>query len=399
MTKAFELLGTDSNFKARRGRLYTPHGSVETPAFMPVGTQGTVKAMHPKELSTLGAQIILGNTYHLFLRPGLEVIERFGGLHRFMSWDFPILTDSGGFQVFSLARLRKITEEGVQFNSHIDGAPCFISPELSMQIQTTLKSDIAMVFDECPPYPCDRAYAENSLERTLRWAERCKSWTDQQDNRPLVFGIVQGGVYSDLREKSARALASLDFDGFAVGGVSVGEPEEEMMRAISNSEPFLPEKKPRYAMGLGTPPQIVEMVANGIDMFDCVLPTRLARNGTAFTNVGTLNLKNNCYRLEDGPIQSGCPCSTCQTFARAYIRHLIKAEEILGLRLITIHNLHFYLDLMRQIRHALESGKFGQFRESFLANYVRYQPRAEESSGSTKLYEKESIPKNRSDAF
>ncbi|MBV9672801.1 MAG: tRNA guanosine(34) transglycosylase Tgt, partial [Verrucomicrobia bacterium] len=330
--KAFELLGADSHCKARRGRLYTRHGTVETPAFMPVGTQATVKAMHPKELRILDAQIILGNTYHLFLRPGLEVIKRFGGLHGFMSWNFPILTDSGGFQVFSLARLRKITEEGVQFNSHIDGAPCFITPELSMQIQATLNSDIAMVFDECPPYPCDRAYAENSLERTLRWAERCKLWTDQQAHKALVFGIVQGSIYSDLREKSARSLSSLNFDGFAVGGVSVGEPEEEMMRAIRNSEPYLPENKPRYAMGLGTPPQILEMVANGIDMFDCVLPTRLARNGTAFTNVGTLNLKNNCYRLDDGPIQSGCTCSTCQTFARAYIRHLIKAEEILGLR-------------------------------------------------------------------
>jgi len=369
---SFELLKTDLFSRARRGRLVTQHGIVETPIFMPVGTQGTVKAMAPDELYAVGAQIILGNTYHLFLRPGLEVIKHFGGLHRFMGWDRPILTDSGGFQVFSLSRLRRITEDGVHFNNHIDGSPCFLSPEISMEIQAALGSDVAMAFDECPPYPCELEYASVSLERTLRWAQRCRTWAAEQRNetRPLVFGIVQGAVYGDLREKSARSLVEMDFDGYAVGGVSVGEPEPEMMRAIENSEPFLPMERPRYAMGLGTPAQIVEMVARGIDMFDCVLPTRLARNGTAFTRFGTLNLKNNPYRLDECPIEEECACATCRTFARGYIRHLIKAEEILGLRLITIHNLHFYLNLTQQIRNSIDNGTFPQFRERFVADYV-----------------------------
>jgi len=375
----FELVSTDLMSRARRGRLETAHGTIDTPVFMPVGTQGTVKATTPSELSEVGAQVILGNTYHLFLRPGLDVIRECGGLHRFMGWNRPILTDSGGFQVFSLSKLRRITEEGVHFNSHIDGAPCFLSPEVSMQIQDTLGSDIFMAFDECPPYPCERAYAEASLERTLRWAHRCRGWTEKQlQGKPrLVFGIVQGGVYRELREKSALGLVNLDFDGYAIGGVSVGEPEAEMMRAIDNSEPFLPKDKPRYAMGLGTPPQLVEMVARGVDMFDCVLPTRLARNGTAFTAAGTINLKNAEHKTDQRPITEGCACSTCQSFSRAYIRHLIKAEEILGLRLITIHNLHFYLHLMRQIRDALEAGTFPEFRERFVANYARYEPDAE----------------------
>jgi queuine tRNA-ribosyltransferase len=369
---SFELLKTDLFSRARRGRLVTQRGIVETPIFMPVGTQGTVKAMAPDELHSVGAQIILGNTYHLFLRPGLEVIKHFGGLHRFMGWDRPILTDSGGFQVFSLSKLRRITEDGVHFNNHIDGSPCFLSPEISMEIQTALGSDVAMAFDECPPYPCDLEYASVSLERTLRWAQRCRAWAAELGNetRPLVFGIVQGAVYGDLREKSARSLVEMDFDGYAVGGVSVGEPEPEMMRAIENSEPFLPAERPRYAMGLGTPPQIVEMVARGIDMFDCVLPTRLARNGTAFTRFGTLNLKNNPYRLDERPIEEECACASCRTFARAYIRHLIKAEEILGLRLITTHNLHFYLNLTQQIRDSIDNGTFPQFRARFVADYV-----------------------------
>jgi queuine tRNA-ribosyltransferase len=303
-----------------------------------------------------------------------------GGLHRFMNWHAPILTDSGGFQVFSLSKLRRITEEGVHFNNHLDGSPCFLSPEIAMQIQTTLGSDIAMVFDECPPYPCEHEYASASLDRTLRWAERCRSWLEKQsaDHRPLTFGIVQGAVYHDLRKRSACSLVDLDFDGYAVGGVSVGEPEEEMMRAIENSERFLPIQKPRYAMGLGTPPQIIEMVARGIDMFDCVLPTRLARNGTAFTARGTMNLKNNPYRADPRPIEEGCECSTCQQFTRAYIRHLIKAEEILGLRLVTIHNLYFYLRLMILIRTALEQGTFAQFREQFVANYIKHEPKSSE---------------------
>jgi queuine tRNA-ribosyltransferase len=373
---SFQLLKTDPATHARRGRLTTEHGVIETPIFMPVGTQGTVKAMAPDELERVGSQIILGNTYHLFLRPGLDVIRHFGGLHRFMGWKHPILTDSGGFQVFSLTKLRRITEEGVHFNSHIDGSPCFLSPEVSMEIQTVLGSDIAMVFDECPPYPCDWNYAANSLERTLRWAQRCRDWVSNlnEERRPLVFGIVQGATFQDLRETSARALVEIGFDGYAVGGVSVGEPEPEMMRAIEDSVPFLPKDRPRYAMGLGTPPQIVEMVARGIDMFDCVLPTRLARNGTAFTSTGTLNLKNNPFRFDQNPIEQGCICSTCKTFTRGYIRHLIKAEEILGLRLISIHNLHFYLNLTQQIRDELEVGTFQRFREKFVGNYVKYEP-------------------------
>jgi queuine tRNA-ribosyltransferase len=372
---SFALIKTDSASHARRGRLVTRHGIVETPIFMPVGTQGTVKAMAPDELRAVGAQIILANAYHLFLRPGPDVINHFGGLHRFMGWHHPILTDSGGFQVFSLSKLRRITEDGVHFNNHIDGSPCFLSPEISMEIQTALGSDIAMAFDECPPYPCELEYASVSLDRTLRWAQRCRTWgTDQREKtRPLVFGIVQGAIYRDLREKSARTLVEMDFDGYAIGGVSVGEPEPEMMRAIDHSVPFLPAERPRYAMGLGTPSQIVEMVARGIDMFDCVLPTRLARNGTAFTRFGTLNLKNNPYRLDERPIEEECACATCRTFTRGYIRHLIKAEEILGLRLITMHNLYFYLDLTRQIRTSLDNGTFQQFRERFVAEYVKHE--------------------------
>ncbi len=371
---SFALLKTDSFSRARRGRLITRHGIVETPTFMPVGTQGTVKAMAPDELRSIGAEIILGNTYHLFLRPGLDVIEHFGGLHRFMSWDGPILTDSGGFQVFSLSKLRRITEEGVHFNNHIDGSPCFISPEISMEIQATLRSDVVMAFDECTPYPCEFSYAADSLERTLRWAQRCRDWSAAQgpEERQLLFGIVQGATFGDLREKSARALVAMDFDGYAVGGVSVGEPEHEMMRAIDGSEPFLPADRPRYAMGLGTPPQIVEMVAKGIDMFDCVLPTRLARNGTAFTDAGTLNLKNNPFRLDERPIQEGCLCKTCRTFTRGYIRHLIKVEEILGLRLITVHNLHFYFNLMQRIRVSIENGTFASLHDKFVRSYVRH---------------------------
>jgi queuine tRNA-ribosyltransferase len=368
----FELLAQDRQSKARRGRLTTAHGVIETPAFIPVGTQGSVKAVSPRELRELNAQIILGNTYHLFVRPGLDVIKHFGGLHRFANWDGPILTDSGGYQIFSLAKLRKITEEGVHFQNHVDGTPAFITPEIALQIQATLGSDIAMVLDECAPYPCDYEYAARSTEMTVRWAKRCKTKPETENRKPkrqLVFGIVQGATFDDLRKSSAQAIVDLDFDGYAIGGVSVGEPEEEMMRAVEASEPFLPKEKPRYAMGLGTPPQLLEMIARGMDMFDCVLPTRLARNGTAFTATGTLNLKNAEFALDKRPIEENCSCPACLEFTRGYIRHLIKAEEILGLRLITLHNLHFYLDLMRQAREHIENRSFAEFRKRFVLNY------------------------------
>lgn len=366
----FELLTTDSITRARNGRLTTGHGMIETPAFMPVGTQGTVKAVTPGELRELDAQIILGNTYHLFVRPGLEVVRHFGGLHRFMNWNGPILTDSGGFQIFSLAKIRKITEEGAHFQNHVDGTPAFISPESAMEIQASLGSDIAMVLDECPPWPCEREYAARSLELTARWARRCKEADGRSiEERQLLFGIVQGGTFEDLRRASAEATVQIGFDGYAIGGVSVGEPELEMMQAVEWSEPFLPDDKPRYAMGLGTPPQLLELIARGVDMFDCVLPTRLARNGTAFTAGGTLNLKNAEFSLQTGPIEDGCGCLACRDFTRGYLRHLIKAEEILGLRLITLHNLHFYLELMRRARRAIEGGTFDTFRRDFVTEY------------------------------
>lgn len=366
------------------------HGAVNTPAFMPVGTQGTVKAVTPRELRELNAQIVLGNTYHLFIRPGIDVIKHFGGLHKFMNWDGPILTDSGGYQIFSLAKLRKITDEGVHFQNHVDGTPVFISPEIAIEIQAALGSDTAMVLDECPPYPCDYDYAARSAKLTTRWAKRCKRWKEENAEHPtpniqlqadesmnyqplgidqLLFGIVQGATFDDLRRESAEAIVHLNFDGYAIGGISVGEPEEEMMRAVESAEPFLPNNKPRYAMGLGTPPQLLEMLARGMDMFDCVLPTRLARNGTAFTTRGTLNLKNAAFAMDKRPIEEECACPACRDFTRGYIRHLIKAEEILGLRLITLHNLHFYLDLMRQAREQIENGSFQEFRKRFVANY------------------------------
>jgi queuine tRNA-ribosyltransferase len=395
MQKNFELLTTDRNLKARRGCLTTAHGVIDTPAFMPVGTQGTVKAVTPRELRELDAQIILGNTYHLFVRPGLDVIRYFGGLHNFMNWDGPTLTDSGGYQIFSLAKLRKITEDGVEFQNHIDGARAFISPEIAMEIQAALGGDIAMALDECVPYPCEYDYASQSAEMTTRWAKRCKQWKEENAERPtpnaqrrttqpglsairnprsaierqLLFGIVQGATFEDLRKHSAQAIVELDFDGYAIGGVSVGEPEEEMMRAVESAEPFLPRDKPRYAMGLGTPPQLLEMIARGMDMFDCVLPTRLARNGTAFIATGTLNLKNAEFALDKRAIEESCACAACREFSRGYIRHLIKAEEILGLRLITLHNLHFYLNLMSRSRTEIEQGTFDQFRKKFVTGY------------------------------
>lgn len=363
----FELQATVG--KARAGILKTRRGVIETPVFMPVGTQATVKAMTPLELREVGAQVILGNTYHLHVRPGEELIRDLGGLHRFMGWDGPILTDSGGFQVFSLARLRRITEEGVHFQNHLDGTPTFIGPERSMQIQRDLGSDIVMLFDECPPHPCTHEDAEKSLDLTLRWAKRCREWWDAQpiEGRPLVFGIVQGSGYADLRRRSAEALVEIGFDGYAIGGVSVGEPEPEMFAAVEAAEPYLPVDRSRYAMGLGTPKQVIELIARGVDMMDCVLPTRLARNGTAFTSDGTLNLKNAPFARDEQAIEAGCECYACRNFTRAYLRHLIKAEEILGLRLVTIHNLHFYVGLGRRARAAILDGTFEEFRRETVA--------------------------------
>ena len=380
----FEVRAKDKSTKARSGLLTTGHGVIETPAFMPVGTQGSVKAVSSRELRELDTQIVLGNTYHLFVRPGLDVIRHFGGLHSFMNWDGPILTDSGGYQIFSLAKLRKITEEGTHFQNHVDGTPAFISPEIAMQIQTALGSDIAMVLDECLPWPCEYDFAARSAELTARWAQRCKRAVEAGVSpaslnnaasaaattaNPLLFGIVQGATFPELRKQSALALVEIGFDGYAIGGVSVGEPEEEMMRAVESGAQFLPENKPRYAMGLGTPPQLLELIARGMDMFDCVLPTRLARNGTAFASSGTLNLKNAEFARDKNPIEQDCACPACQEYTRGYIRHLIKAEEILGLRLITLHNLHFYLNLMRHARAAIENGTLNEFRFNFVANY------------------------------
>jgi queuine tRNA-ribosyltransferase len=371
MSAPFTLLTTDPATRARAGVLHTRRGPVETPIFMPVGTQGSVKGVSPAELHELGAQIILGNTYHLHVRPGEKLIARQGGLHRFAGWNRAILTDSGGFQVFSLARLRKITEQGVQFQNHLDGTPTFIGPEESMAIQRDLGSDVVMAFDECPPHPCAYDAAATSLDLTLRWARRCRDWWIAEGgyNPPLVFGIVQGSSHSDLRARSAQALVEMAFDGYAVGGVSVGEPEPEMLQAIDDAVPHLPADKARYAMGLGTPPQMIEMVARGIDMFDCVLPTRLARNGTAFTEHGTLALKNAGFAEDPGPIEDGCTCYACRSFSRAYIRHLIKAEEILGLRLVSLHNLHFYIHLLRRARQAIQDGSFAAFRQTFVGGY------------------------------
>jgi queuine tRNA-ribosyltransferase len=371
----FQVLSRDPSSLARCGRMELAHGVVETPIFMPVGTQGSVKTLHPEEVELLGAQIILGNTYHLWLRPGHEVIRELGGLHRFTTWDRPMLTDSGGFQVWSLAKLRKITEEGVRFQNHLDGSRMMLTPELSMEIQAALGSDIAMLFDECPPYPCERDYAEKSLGLTTRWAKRCKDWIER--NHPASgggiqrhFGIVQGSVWADLRERSARELVDLGFDGYAIGGVSVGEPEVEMMRAVEHSVPFLPEDKPRYAMGLGTPPQILEMIARGVDMFDCVMPTRVARHGQAFTLDGPIHIKNLAFERDPRPLCESAHPHVAR-FSRAYIRHLFRAGEILALRLLSFHNLHFFLRLTAQAREAISEGNFLEFKESFIRRYTK----------------------------
>ena len=357
----FQVLKTDTRTRARLGRLFTPHGTVETPVFMDVGTLGTVKALEPRDLKELGAQVILGNTYHLMLRPGAEVLAAAGGLHRFMGWDGPILTDSGGFQVFSLARMRKITEEGCRFNSHIDGHEFFLGPKESMEMQRVIGSDIAMVFDECLPYPCERERAEKSVEQTLRWAQASKD-APHADGQ-MVFGIVQGGIYDDIRRHCAEELVKIGFDGYAIGGVSVGEPEEFMYKAVDASVPYLPEDKPRYVMGLGVMHQMAECVARGIDMFDCVIPTRIARHGTAITRHGNVAIKAAKWAFDQGPVEEGCECYCCRNFTRSYVRHLLACDEILGLRLLTIHNVWALNRFMKEMRSAIEDGTFADWKE------------------------------------
>ena len=361
----FELLGRCPATGARRGRLTTAHGTVETPVFMPVGTRATVKAMTPDEVASLGAEIILGNTYHLFLRPGCDIMAKAGGLHRFSGWNRAILTDSGGYQVFSLATLRKITPDGVRFASHIDGTRFLLGPRESMNIQRILGSDIVMAFDECTPFPATFREAEKSLEITLRW-ERM-SFEQPLDPHQFRFGIIQGSVYPELRLRCCEELGKVGFDGFSIGGLSVGEPEEEMFRILDLTTPALPEEKPRYLMGVGTPKQIVEGVARGIDMFDCVMPTRLGRHGTAFVGTGTLPIKAGRYAEDFSPLDPDCDCYTCTHFTRAYLRHLFNVGEILGVRLLTHHNLHYYLRLMQRIRAAIENGTFPELRRAFSA--------------------------------
>lgn len=357
----FQLLQTDG--LARRGTLTLAHGQLETPAFMPVGTYGTVKAMAPDELKTSGAQIVLGNTFHLWLRPGLEAIAAHGGLHQFMGWDRPILTDSGGFQVFSLGALRKITEQGVKFSSPLNGDKLFLSPEESMHIQKVLNSDIVMIFDECTPYPAEHDAAAYSMRLSLRWAERSK--VAHEGNPNALFGIVQGGMHEDLRDESLRELGDMAFDGYAIGGLSVGEPKPDMRRILAYTAPQLPDNKPRYLMGVGTPEDIVASVQNGVDMFDCVLPTRNARHGILFTRSGEIRIKNARFRTDTAPVDSECTCYSCTHFSRAYLHHLIRCNEILGARLATIHNLHYYQQLMTGLRQAIETRQLRDFVASF----------------------------------
>lgn len=364
----YELIKTCKQTGARLGRLHTPHGVIETPIFMPVGTQATVKAMTPEELKDIGSQIILSNTYHLYMRPGHDLIERAGGLHKFMNWDKPILTDSGGFQVFSLGPLRKIKEEGVEFRSHLDGSKHFLSPEKAIEIQNALGSDIIMAFDECAPYPADRQYVKNSLERTTRWLERCKA-AHKYPERQALFGIVQGGMYKELREQSAREITAIDLPGYAIGGLSVGEPKEMMYEVLDYTVPLLPEDKPRYLMGVGSPDDLLEGVLRGIDMFDCVLPTRIARNGTAMTSQGKVVVRNASYAEDFTSLDPECDCYTCRNYTKAYLRHLIKCNEILGARLLTIHNLHFLLKLMENVREAIREDRLLDYKKDFFEKY------------------------------
>ena len=372
----FQVLAQDATSHARRGTLTLNHGVVQTPIFMPVGTYGTVKGVMPQSLHEMGAQIILGNTFHLWMRPGLDVIEKFGGLHKFESWHKPILTDSGGFQVWSLGEMRKISEEGVKFSSPVNGDKLFLTPEISMQIQTLLNSDIVMQFDECTPYDTKghlttESEARTSMELSRRWAVRCISEFDKLENPNALFGIVQGGMFENLRQESLDALVEMDLPGYAVGGVSVGEPKEEMQRIMAHTPHRLPVNKPRYLMGVGTPEDLVEGVASGVDMFDCVMPTRNARNGHMFTRFGDLKIRNARYKTEEAPVDSTCTCYTCQNFSRAYMHHLDRCGEMLGPMLSSIHNLHYYLNLMQEVRDALDAGRFNEFVSQFHADRAR----------------------------
>lgn len=364
----FEKECTDSRSRARTGKIITSHGEIPTPIFMPVGTRATVKGITSRELEELDAKIMLSNTYHLFLRPGDELIRKAGGLHAFMDWHRPILTDSGGFQVFSLTDARKIREEGVTFQSHIDGSRIFLSPERSMEIQENLGSDIAMAFDECAPYPADRRYIEESMERTLRWLDRCIAAKKRQDDQ-VLFGIIQGGMYRDLRILSAKETVARDLPGYAIGGLSVGEPKELMKEMLWATTEYMPEDKPRYLMGVGTPDYLFEAVESGIDMADCVLPTRNARNGSAFTRDGSINLKNARYKEDFTPIEAGCTCPCCQRYTKAYIRHLLLSKEITGGKLLSVHNLHFLLRLMEDIRTSIREGRFLELKSDFYRKY------------------------------
>jgi len=364
----YEFIKQCKQSGARLGRIHTPHGIIETPTFMPVGTQATVKTMSPEELKALNAQIILSNTYHLFLRPGHEIVKKAGGLHKFMNWDRPILTDSGGFQVFSLSERRKINEEGVEFRSHLNGEKLFLSPEKAMEIQNALGPDIMMAFDECPPYPATYEYVKQSTERTSRWAERCLA-AHQRKHDQALFAIVQGGMHEDLRIQSAKDLTSMDFPGYAIGGLSVGEPKHLMYEVLDYTVPHLPFSKPRYLMGVGSPDALIEGSIRGIDMFDCVLPTRIARNGTTMTSQGRLVVRNAKFAEDFGPLDPNCDCYTCKNYSRAYIRHLIKADETFGLRLTTYHNLHFLTNLMKQVREAIMNDCLLDFRDQFFTQY------------------------------
>lgn len=365
---SFELLKESKECKARLGKIHTNHGDIETPIFMPVGTKATVKSMTPEELKDIEAQIILSNTYHLYLRPGHELVKEAGGLHRFMNWDRPILTDSGGFQVFSLNNLRKISEEGVEFRSHVDGSKHFISPEKSMEIQNCLGSDIMMAFDECVPYPASYEYTKQSMERTTRWAKRCKEYHKNTENQAL-FGIVQGGMFKDLRTESVKQITELDLPGYAVGGLSVGEPKEIMVEMLDHTVEQLPSNKPRYLMGVGTPDYLFEAVESGIDMADCVLPTRMARNGAFLTSKGVVTIKNAKYRHDFGPVDDECDCYCCRNYSRAYLRHLFKENEILGARLASTHNLYFLLNLMKNIRKSIKEDNFLKYKKEFYSKY------------------------------
>ena len=365
----YELIKKSNNSRARRGRVSTAHGTIETPVFMPVGTCATVKAMTVEEMKTIGAEIILSNTYHLYLRPGHELIKKAGGLHKFMNWDQAILTDSGGFQVFSLDNLNKITEDGVYFSSHIDGSKHFLTPEKSMEIQMDLGSDIAMAFDECTTYPADRQYTIDALERTTRWAKRCKEFHHHEYQG--LFGIIQGGMYPDLRKRSAEEIIALDFDGYAIGGLSVGEPRDLMIEMLNETAPYLPNNKPRYIMGVGTPDYLIEGVRAGIDMFDCVLPTRLGRNGGVMSNNGYFTIRNAKFFDDFSPLDPECDCYVCQNYTKSYIRHLIKSNEILGFRLLTWHNLYFLIQLMENIRKSIEEDRFEDYADEFLKKYYK----------------------------